>query len=407
VLVALVLLGIAVGARADAVTDWNQIAERTVSAADPYLRLRTAAIAQLAVFEAVNSILGDYEPYLETIAAPAGASPEAAAIAAAHRVLKALHPDQAAALDASRAASLKTILDGQAKDDGIAVGEAAADAMLAHRADDGSEVQVPYEPGNRPGEWRPTPPAFAPAFRPQLGQVDTFALTSGAQFRLGPPPALRSAGYARDYDEVRRLGDMNSTARPQDRADVARFYALVEPIDLYCPAARQVSQAQGRTLAENARIFALLTIAIFDAAVAVFDSKYHYNYWRPVTAIQSGNDDGNRRTVADPQWMPLVETLPFPSYPSGHGGFGGAARRVLEKMFGPSGHSITLTHPGVPDVILHYTSFKQITDDVDDARIYGGIHYRFDQEAAARLGKRVGDYVLRHQLRPVRERDCE
>ena len=310
---ALVLLGASLGVRADAVTDWNQIVQDTVASGEPYHRLRTAAIAQIAVFEAVNSILGDYEPYLGTIAAPAGASPDAAAIAAAHRVLRSLHPDQAAALDASRAASLKAILDGQAKDAGIAVGEAAAAAMLAHRANDGSETQVPYEPGTRRGQWRPTPPAFAPAFRPQLGQVDTFALTSGAQFRLGPPPDLRSERYVRDYNEVRRVGEVNSAGRPQDRADVARFYGIAEPIDIYCPAARQVSQAQGKTLAENARIFALLTMAIFDAAVAVFDSKYHYNLWRPVTAIRVGNEDGHPRTVADPDWTPLVEKPPFPS----------------------------------------------------------------------------------------------
>jgi hypothetical protein len=404
-IVVVTLYGLGVDARADAVTDWNEIMEVTVATDDPYLRLRTAAITQLAVFEAVNSILGDYEPYLGSIAAPPGASPEAAAISAAHRALKLLHPERAAELDASRASSLSAILDGAAKNDGITVGEAAADAMIALRSRDGSDGEVPYEPGARPGQWRPTPPAFIPAFRPGLGKIAPFAIEYGAQFRLDPPPRVRSGRYARDYNEVKRVGDVNSTSRPQDRTDVAIFYGITEPVPIYNPAARQVSQAQGKTLAENARIFALLAMAIADAAVAVFDTKYHYNYWRPVTAIRAGGDDGNKRTLADPDWLPLIETPPFPSYPSGHAGFGGAARRVLEKLFGPDGHSITLTNPELPDIVLHYRSFKQITDDIDEARIFGGVHYRFDQESGARQGKRLGNYILKHQLRPLRDRD--
>jgi hypothetical protein len=400
-----VAFGALVEARADAVTDWNEIMEITVATADPYLRLRTAAITQLAVFEAVNSILDEYQPYLGSIGAPAGASPEAAAISAAHRALSALHPERAAQLDASRDASLAAILDGRAKEDGIAVGEAAADAMIALRARDGSNEQITYEPGSAQGEWRPTPPAFIPAYRPGLGRIAPFAIESAAQFRLEPPPSLRSARYARDYDEVKRVGDVNSASRTQDRTDLALFYGITEPVPIYNAAARQVSQAQGKTLAENARIFALLGMAIADAAVAVFDTKYHYNYWRPVTAILGGGEDGNKRTRADPDWLALVETPPFPSYPSGHAGFGGAARRVLEKVFGPDGHSITLTNADLPDIVLHYTSFKQITDDIDEARIFGGVHYRFDQESGARQGKRLGNYILKHQLRPLRDRD--
>jgi hypothetical protein len=204
---------------------------------------------------------------------------------------------------------------------------------------------------------------------------------------------------------VKKVGDVHSSERPQDRADVARFHAVVDAVQLYHPAARQASLAQGKTLSENARIFALLGMAIFDATVAVFDTKYHYNTWRPVTAIRESDRDGNRRTDADASWAPLVFTPPFPSYPSGHAGFGAAARRVLERMYGKEGHAITLTHPLVPDVVLHYGSWKQVTDDVDDARIFGGVHYRFDQEDAARQGRQVGTYVLRHLLRQVHKRE--
>jgi hypothetical protein len=389
-------------AHADAVTHWVEVMETTVSQApDPAVPIRSAAITQVAVFEAVNAILGDYEPYLGTVKAPPGASADAAAIAAAHRVLIALHPDQAANLDAERAASLAALPDGHAKDHGIAVGEAAALAMLANRANDGMSAEASDSPGVLPGEYRPTPPDFTPPFRPGLGAVTPFAIRSGAQFRVPPPPDLRSARYTRDYNEVRKVGEADSHDRPSDRADVARFYAPPDILPIYFPAARQVSQAQDKTLAENAQIFALLGMAIFDAMVACFDSKYFYDFWRPVTAIQLGGSDVNRDTEGDAEWAAFVPTPPFPSYPSGHASFGGAARRVLERMFGADGHDITLTSPKVPDVVLRYSSWKRITDDIDDARIYGGVHYRFDQEEAARQGRRIGRYLLRHWLRPL------
>lgn len=389
-------------AHADEVTDWNAIMLTTVARVpDPLVQVRSAAIMQLAVFEAVNAIVGDYDPYLGTLTAPRGASAQSAAVAAAHRTLATLHPDRAAELDAERAASLAQVADGQPKTDGIAVGEAAALAMLAKRANDRSNTDTPYTPGTEPGQWQPTPPDFTPAFRPGLGQVEPFGIRDGAQFRLPPPPALGSRRYTRDYQEVKRVGDVNSMERPTDRADVARFYAVTDALPVYYPAARQVSRAQGKTLSENARIFALLGIAIFDAVIAVFDSKYFYNYWRPVTAIRAGDTDGNRDTEVDANWAPLVFTPPFPSYPSAHGGVGAAARRVLERAFGADGHSITLANPLLPDVVLHYTSWRQITHDIDDARIFGGIHYRFDQEEAARQGRKVGKYILRHLLRPV------
>jgi hypothetical protein len=406
VLASVVLCG-AGAARADAVTDWAAIMEEsTLRVPNPAVPIRVAAIMQLAVFEAVNTVLGHYEPYLvepysARVGSPAGASPEAAAIAAAHRVLVELLPDQAANLDAKRTASLAALPDGTPKRVGIAIGEAAANAMLAKRANDGMDTNVPYTPGTLPGQYRPTPPEFIPAFGAQLGRVTPFAIDRVARFRVPPPPALRSERYARHYGEVKRVGDLASRERPKDRADVARFYAPDDIVPIYFSAARQVSLAQGKTLAENARTFALLGMAIFDAMVVCFDSKYFYDYWRPVTAIRLGNTDGNRHTEADAAWTPFVFTPPFPSYPSGHASFGGAARRVLERVYGKDGLAITLATPEVPDVVLHYTSWKQITDDIDDARIYGGVHYRFDQEEAARQGRKIGRYVLRHWLRPL------
>src|SRR5262249_7329720 len=187
--------------------------------------------------------------------------------------------------------------------------------------------------------------------------------------------------------------------------DVALFYAATTPVQAWNSAARQVSAERGRTLSENARTFALLAMAMADGSIAVFDTKYTYNRWRPVTAIQNGDLDGNKKTTPDPPGPPLVAPPPFPSFASAHATVSGAARAVLERAFGENGHAITLTNPGLPGIVLNYTAWGQITDDIDDARIYGGIHFRFDQEAGARQGREVGRYILRHYLRSPDELD--
>jgi hypothetical protein len=385
----------------DAVTDWNVIMQATVSVApsNPFYQARWAAIVQLSVFEAVNAVTGDYEPYLGTIAAPEWASPDAAAIAAAHRTLVTLRPGSAAALDILMAESLAAIPDGPAKEAGIEAGEDAAAAMLLLRANDGWNAIVPCTPGTNPGDWQPTPPAFAPGLLPGWGQVTPFGLQDGSQFRAPAPPALFTEKYADNYNEVRLLGRIDSAFRPQDRTDVARFYAAVTPVQAWNTVARQLSLAQGKSLSENARIFALLAMGIADASITVFETKYHYSSWRPVTAIQGGDIDGNPLTQADPSWLPLIPTPPFPGYASAHATLSGAARVVLERSFGVHGHAIILTAPTLPGIVLNYTDFGQICDDIDDARVYGGIHFRFDQEAGAHQGKMVGNYIVTHHLR--------
>jgi hypothetical protein len=313
-----------------------------------------------------------------------------------------LHPAAAAALDAALASSLSMIPDGEAKEDGKDVGVAAAEAILALREADGADAVLPYVPGVDPGQWLPTPPAFAPAFLPHWGQVTTFGITDGAQFRSAPPPEIGGGRYAHAYDEVMEVGAVNSMERPQNRTDVACFY-IVSAVQVYNQAARQVSLAQGKTLSENARIFALLNMAICDGLISAMETKYHYNFWRPVTAITAGDSDGNDKTVPDPAWAPLIATPAFPSYPSAHASAGGAARRVLEKVYGECGHAIVLTSPTAPGVVLNYAAWDEITDDIDDARIYGGIHFRFDQQAGAKQGRRLGAYILRNHLRRVGE----
>ena len=388
-------------AAADVVLEWNAIMVSTISSQNPFAQARFAAITQLAVFEAVNACTGDYKPYLGTIDAPHGASPEAAAIAAAHGVLRNYFPGSAASLDAARATSLAAIPNGQAKERGIAVGETAAAALIALRANDGSTPAETFLPSTTdPGVWQPTPPAFGPGILLHWSHLTPFGLQSSDQFRSDAPPALMSNRYRKDYDEVMRVGSVGSTERPQDRTNVARFFSIASAPYVWNSAARQVSSAQRRSLSENARALALLNMAISDGLVSSMETKYFHIFWRPVTAIRAGDIDGNRYTEADPSWTPLITTPVFPSYPSAHASGSYAGRRILDKIFGAGLHLMTLSHPGIPDVTLTYAAFDEITDDIDDARVYGGIHFRFDQKAGARQGRQVGSYIYRHYLRP-------
>lgn len=395
----LILLLAPQAVNADVVTDWSAIMQSTVATNNVFFQTRNAAITQLAVFEAVNAIVGDYQPYLGTIVAPAGASAEAAAIAAAHRVLSLLYPNPAtvATLDAQRAASLLILPDGLAKQSGIAVGIAAANALLALRANDGSSTPAAYTPGTNPGDWQPTPAAYAPAAVPGWGLVQTFGINHGAQFRVSPPPLLRTGKYAHDWDEVREVGRVDSSSRPSDRTDVANVYFVLTVVNLYSPIARHLSSVQGKTLSENARIFALLAMAGADALISSMESKFHYNFWRPVTAIRAGHLDDNAKTYSDPTWVSLIATPPYPGYPSNHASLAGASLAVLQDVFGNAGHDISLSAVG--GVVLKYNVLANIADDIDDARVFGGIHFRFDQEAGSKMGRSVGHHILQHELR--------
>lgn len=386
------LLATAAVSSTDPVLEWNSIMVNTTASQNPFFQARFAAITQLAVFEAVNAIDKDFEPYLGTITAPSGASPEAAAVAAAHAVLENYFPGDASVLDAAYAASLAGIRNGNAKQDGIAVGEAAAAALIALRTGDGSAPPEFYAPTSAaPGEWQPTP-SCPPAggILLQWRNLRPFAIERSDQFRSAPPPALTSQRYSRGYDEVMRVGSIDSAFRPQDRADVARFYAATAPVPVWNSVAAQVAVAQGRSLSENARALALMDVAISDASASVFDTKYFYDFWRPETAIHASGDT---------TWKPYIVTPCFPSYASAHASLSNAARKVLERLDGPRHHFITLSNPAVAGVILQYENFEQITDDINDARVYGGIHFRFDQETGAEQGRQVGAYVHRHILR--------
>jgi hypothetical protein len=399
---AAVLISTPAFARADAVLSWNAIAVG-VPTGNPFNQARVLAATQLAVFEAVNAITGGYEPYLGTVVAPGGASADAAAIAAAHTMLKYYAPGSAAMLDAARVTSLAAIPDGAAKDIGVIVGEAAAAAMIAARTNDVSPVPEFYAPTSTdPGQWQLTPSCPAQGGTSlHWRNLVPFGIARAADFVATPPPALTSTEYAKNLEEVKRLGSKTSTERPQDRSDVARFYAGSSPAYVMNLAARQVAVAQGRSMLHSARALALLNMAISDAAVASFTTKYQYTLWRPETAIHSADLDGNDRTVADATWEPFIVAPCFPSYTSNHGSLSSGGAEILRRIYGAGDHSIVMTNPNFPTITLTYSEFHQITADISDARVYGGIHFRFDQNAGERLGREVGTAVYKRNLRPL------
>jgi hypothetical protein len=392
-------------ASADVVLDWNAIAIRTLSTqpapgVNPFFQARFMAITQLAVFEAVNAVNGGYEPYVGTVGQAPGASADAAAIAAAYRVLATYFSSVVtiAALDADRASSLAAIPDSPAKTAGIAVGEAAAQAMIALRANDGSAPVPPVVPSSGvPGDWQLTQGCAGGAFF-QWSGVAPFGIERAADFLPAPPPHLSSNAYAKDYRELARVGGVGSVERPQDRADVARYYQSISPSQALNMAARQLATARGHSLSKNAWVLALLNMAVNDSLIVSFAAKYQYGFWRPETAIRLGASDGNPRTEPDEAFSPFISTPCFPSYPSNHASGTNGGLEVLRRAYGAAGHSLSLPHPTLP-MTLQYTSLKQIADDVDDARVYGGIHFRFDQVAGGRLGREVATHVWQHNLR--------
>jgi hypothetical protein len=390
-------------ATADVVTDWNAIMVATVASQNPFAQARIAATVQLAVFEAVNAISREYTPYRFQLEPPPGASAEAAAVAAAHDVLVHYLPAAAAALATARATSLAGIPDGEHKDAGVGVGSAAAAAMIALRANDGSAPPQFHVPAlSEAGEWQPTAacPAAGGILR-HWGRVAPFGVRSITRFRSAPPPPVASARYARAYHEVLTVGAADSVRRPADRADVARFYNVNLAVRVWNDVARQLAAVRPLALTAGARAFALLNMAISDGLVASMDTKYRYRFWRPETAIRAGDDDDNERTAGNPAFTPFITTPCFPGYPSAHASGSYAARAVVARIWGSGNHTIVLTHPAVPEAVLTYRTLKAITDDIDDARVYGGIHFRFDQTAGAVQGSRIGRTVYLTRLRPT------
>lgn len=401
---ALLLLATSPGPRAavagDAVMEWNQIAlAATVTATQgPLPQSRSMTIVQVAVHDAVNAITGKHATYLSYGPTPADASADAAAIAAAHRALVALFPAQTAALDAARSASLsaRSLAD---TDPGITVGENVAAAIIAARSNDGASLaQFAYTaPGaGQPGVW--TAIGTAPPLLPGWGNVSPWILRSGSQFRPDGPPSLDSGRWARDYNEVQSLGSLTSTTRTPEQTEIGRFW-LATPSAIWNGVARRIIETRDLDLSDTARSFALMYLAASDAGVACWDAKYVFNFWRPQAAIRNGALDGNDATVADPAWTPLFPTPPHPEYISGHSTNSSAMATMLAFLFGDNpGVAIVATSPTNPAFPRQWTTFSEGVEEVINARIYSGIHYRTSDEVGARVGEQVARFVVNHAL---------
>jgi hypothetical protein len=404
---ALTLALAATALSADVVTDWNTVlldAVRT-DRTNPPRMTRNSALSQVAVYDAVAGILGGFEPYLVTSPAPAGASPEAAAAAAAHRVLVAVYPAQQATFDAVLAASLAAVPDGPPKVDGIAWGEQVADAVLASRADDGAGQMVPYESAVGANWWIPTPPAFAPPLLPNWPLVTPWCMTHGGQFRQPAPPPLASTEYRSSFREVKRFGDADSTFRSADQSEIALFWndgpGTNTPPGHWQQIGQIVADAQGNTLLDNARLFALLALTQADAAIASWDNKYHWNHWRPVTGIHEADTDGNPDTAPDATWASFITTPPFPAYTSGHSTFSGGSARVLAHFYGTDDVAFDAPSDGLPGVTRSFTSLSQAAEEAGQSRIYGGIHWQYDNQGGLASGRALADHVFFNFLQPV------
>jgi len=390
----------------DAVLEWNQqAATRTLTVAPalaPVQQNRVMAIAQLSVHDAVNGLTGEYATYLSPGPAPAGASAEAAAIAAAHHALKNLPVNQSPSLDDAFAASLAA--HGLSEfDPGVEYGRAAAIAVLAAHAGDQSAVaHLPVfyaAPGaGSPGVWTPLSGALnAQALLPGWGGVTPFVLRSGSQFRPDAPPALDSERYARDYNEIKTIGAAGSLTRTALQTNIATFW-LASPTAIWNPVLRQALVANDLDLSSEARAAALFYMAASDAGVACWDAKYAYNFWRPQAAIRGGDADGNALTVGDPTWAPLHPTPRHPEYPSGHSTVSSTMAATLELLFGEgAGAPITVTLGGIT---REWGTFDEAIEEVIEARVYSGIHFRTSDEVGARLGRQVARFVSTHALKP-------
>jgi hypothetical protein len=397
-------------AAADEVSEWNQImleATLVPPATPAPVSTRSTAIVQAAVFDAVNGIERDYTPIFVSRRGPRHASQRAAAVQAAYAILVRLYPAQSDTLEQQRSASLRGISRGwgaehaESIEKGVEWGQEVADAIWAWRSNDGfAETPPPFTGGTAPGAWRPTPPAFAPGLAPQLAHVTPWVIQSPSQFRPPAPPDLDSDQYAADFNEVKAMGSVSSVRRTADQTDFAEFWQAGNPANFWNPVAKSLAAEHHYTLLRTARLLAHMNLAMSDAIIGCWDAKYTYASWRPITAIRLADTDGNPDTVPDPGWTPLIVTPPFPEYPSAHSCASGAAVRVLSHYFGEN-TPITVTNDALPGETRSFPTLSAALEEVKDARVFGGIHFRTACESGQALGNSVGAYVLKHSLRRI------
>jgi len=411
--VLILLLSFGAGtARADEITDWVQFlyqAAVVVPATSPVVMTRNAAIMQASVFDAVNGIEDRYTPIHVQPNAPPGASRRAAAVQAAYASLVRLYPAQQADLDAKRAVSLAGISSGDAAENSVSIkrgiqwGQTVADAIWTWRSTDGfTPAPPPFLGGSAVGQWRPTPPAFASGAVPQFATMTPWVIQSHGQFRPAGPPALTSARYAADFNETKLMGSLTSSVRTADQTLYSRFWNASTSNFFFNQVAVALAEARHFTFSEESRLLAALDVSMADAAIGCWDAKYTFVFWRPVTAIPLAATDGNAATTADPLWVPLLATPSHPEYTSGHSCVSGAAGRVLATFFGDdTAFSVTSDSPTMVGVTRSFTSFTAALEEIKNARVFAGIHFRSACDDGNVLGIGVADYVLGNALLPV------
>lgn len=388
------------------VTEWNTIASTTIVKVGGKPSGAGAvwfAYAAIASYDAVNAIDGRYQPFYYSQKAPDGASADAAAVAAAHRVLVNYFPSQQAELDAQFAASIAALQAGDdAKTAGIAVGEASAAALIGQRTGDGLEANVSYTPGSGPGVWQPTPPKFLAAATTWLGQMRPFTMSSPAQFLPPGPTAPNSRRWRRDYNLTRTLGSVNSTERTADQTETGLFWTEHTP-EQYARAFGYLAANYHLSVPETARLMAILWTGAADASIGCFNAKYHYSFWRPVTAIPAGG--GNPDLIADPNWLPLAATPNHPEYPAQHGCFSNAVSHLIEGYFEtPKVHIVVDSSVFADGVHTHtFDDTEDLFEEVFWARIHAGFHFEHSLEDGAELGKQVARQLMREHFRLASE----
>lgn len=390
------------------VLQWNRVLQETVRTPGQQpatiFPIRSFAMMHAAIFDAVNSIDGSYTPYLTDVPGTGRASQEAAAAQAAHDVLVALYPTREAIFKNELSDSLNGIPANRAYQ-GIRVGRIAAAHLLAVRANDGWNAPLPpFILPTTPGNWQPTPPNFPTAGFTQFPAVLPFAIGSSSRFTPNPPPAMTSDEYARDFNEVKEIGSATSTTRTADQTKVAQLWANVNTPTtntlVWNNVARTVAIERDNTTAENARLFALLNIAQHDALQTTMTSKYVYGFWRPVTAIRRADEDGNPNTAPDVNWSSLIVAPPYPSYAGNMAAIGTSQATILALFFGRDDIRYQATWDGAGGATRSYSGFNQMANEQERARVYGGIHYTFDQTAGQSAGRNVGNFVFLNFMRP-------
>ena len=396
-------VGAAAPACANVITDWDEKAIAAVaplasvpSPYTPYAAYRMMGIVHAAMFDAVNSIEPRYRPYLVQLPADRATSKEAAAAAAAAAVLATIDAKATGEMRVALASYLASIPDGAAKSEGVKLGEAVAARVLDARANDGSNAADDYRPRTTPGVYVPTPIMRGPMWP----SVKPFAMANPSQFRPGPPIALDSKEWATDFNEIKDHG-RNSTKRMAQQTETARFWLVSGPV-AYHPFLRQLVTAKQMGVVESARFMALAGIAINDALIAVLDAKYHYNFWRPVTAIRNGDIDGNAATDREATWQPIADTPMHPEYPCAHCILSGSVAGVVKAALGTVDiPEIAITSPTAPGVTHRWTNMTAFTDEVANARIWAGFHYRFSTRVGTDTGLKIGEYVVKSVMQPV------